>query len=119
MNLRINGQELPVYPARLQVTVLDLDDADSTERTADGILTRSRVAVKRQIEMEWNALRWEDISAILQMMADIFFSVTYPDPMTGQHETKTMYVGNRVSPVAIEKNGVLWWEGLQITLTEQ
>lgn len=119
MQLKINGADIAVMPAELTVTVLDLDDADSTTRTADGTLNRDRVAVKRQIEMSWNALRWSDISAILSAMELVFFDVTYPDPMTGQHETKTMYVGNRPAPVAFEKNGVVWWQGLQITLTEQ
>lgn len=119
MLMQIDGVELPVYPSSFNVTVMDLDDAETTTRTADGTLSRDRIAVKRQIEMSWPALRWEDLSAILQMMENEFFEFTYPDPMTGSQETKVFYAGNRPAPIAINKNGVLWWQGLQVTLTEQ
>ena len=98
---------------------MDLDDAETTTRTADGTLSRDRIATKRQIEMSWPALPWEKLSAVLTAMQDEFFVFYYPDPMAGQYETKTMYVGNRQSPIAIERNGVIWWSGLQLTLTEQ
>jgi len=117
--LAINGVEIAKYPAQFSVTVMDLDDADTTTRTADGTLTRDRIAVKRQIEMSFNAMLWEDIAAIQQAMADEFFEFTYPDPHSGQQETKTFYAGNRKAAVAIVKNGVYWWTGLQLTLTEQ
>lgn len=119
MLLKINGVEIASYPSKLVVTILDLDDADSTSRTADGTLTRDRIAVKRQVQMSWPALKWDDLSAIMQAMADEFFEFYYPDSMSGQYETRTMYVGNRESPIAIERNGVMWWAGLELTLTEQ
>lgn len=119
MEFRINGEDIAVKPYEFQVTILDLDDADSTTRTADGTMTRDRVAVKRQIEISWNALQWGELSEILQSMGDVFFELYYPDSMTGQYEMRTFYVGNRSSPVAIEKNGVMWWSGLQLTLTEK
>lgn len=119
MQIKINGAAIAVMPFKFTVTVLDLDDADSSERTADGTLNRDRVAVKRQIEMTFNALSMAQISALLQSMQDEFFTIYFPDPMAGGYVTKTMYVGNRPAPVAIEKGGVIWWESLQITLTEQ
>jgi hypothetical protein len=39
--------------------------------------------------------------------------------MIGDYTTKTFYVGNRPTPMAIEKNGVIYWDGLKITLTER
>ncbi|TFE30839.1 DUF6711 family protein [Cohnella luojiensis] len=119
MQLKINGVEIAAYPIDFQVTILDLDDADSTTRTADGTLNRDRVAVKRQIEMGFNPLPWADISAILQAMDAVFFDFYYPDPMAGAYVTKRMYVGNRPAAIPIVKGGVLWWDGLQITLTER
>jgi len=119
MYLAINGEEIAHYPAEFSVTVLDLDDADATTRTADGTLTRDRVAVKRQIEMRWNAMLWEDLAAVLQSMRDEFFEFTYPDPMTGTQRTGTFYVGDRKGAVALERDGVYWWTGLTMTLTEQ
>lgn len=119
MYIAINSTELPVYPITFEVTVLDLDDAETTTRTADGQLTRDRIAVKRQIDMSFNAMRWADMSATLQLMADEFFDVTYPDPYTGAQATKTFYVGNRKAAVAIVRNGEYWWTGLQFSLIER
>lgn len=111
--------EIAAYPIEFSVTVLDLDDADSTTRTADGTMTRDRVAVKRQIELSWNPLEWDKLSAILQAMSAVFFDFYYPDPMTGGYTTKNFYVGNRSSPVMFERNGEYWWGGLKLTLTER
>ena len=119
MKIQINGQEIAKYPIGFQVVILDLDDAEATVRTADGTLTRDRIAVKRQIEMVWNTLTWDELSTILQAMSGVFFDLYYPDPMSGIHETKTFYVGNRSSPVAFQSNGVLLWENLQLTLVER
>lgn len=119
MNILINGVALPVAPAEMEVGIMDLDNAETTTRTADGTLHRDRIAVKRQIELSWNALKWNDLSAILTAMKDEFFQVTYPDPMTGTTQTKTFYVGDRKAPVAMERNGITWWRGLQLTLIER
>ncbi|MFC5468408.1 DUF6711 family protein [Cohnella suwonensis] len=121
MLLKINDVEIAAYPApgEFKVMVLDLDDADSTTRTANGTLNRDRVAVKRQIEMSFAPLEWDKISAVLTAMKDEFFDFYYPDPMAGAYVTKRMYVGNRPAGIPFEKGGVLWWEGLQITLTER
>lgn len=119
MYLAINGAEIAKYPSEFKVTVMDLDNAESTARTADGTLTRDRIAVKRQIEMGFNAMRWEDLSAIQQAVSDKFFEFTYPDPVTGQQEMKVFYAGDRQSAVAIERDGTYWWTGLQMTLTEK
>lgn len=121
MLLRINGVEIAAYPMPegFKVTVLDLDDAEATLRTSDGTMHRDRVAVKRQIEMEFPPLPNAKISSILKAMSAPFFDFYYPDPMEGDYVTKRMYAGNRPAAVAIEKDGVLLWGGLQITLTEQ
>lgn len=119
MELRVNGVEIAAYPIEFKPTILDLDDADTTARTADGMLGRDRITVKRQIEMSFNALRWEELSAILQSMGDVFFEFYYPDSLAGQYETRRFYVGNRSAAIAIERDGVMWWTGLQMTLTEE
>lgn len=119
MQIKINGTEIPVYPSEFSVTTLDLDNGESTVRTADGTLNRDRVAVKRQIDMSWSALTWSQVSALLQAMSGVFFEVYYPDPMTGQYETKTFYAGNRPAAVAIPKGNDIIWSGIKITLTER
>lgn len=119
MELKANGVPLVQAPKEFKVTTLDLDDGETTTRTADGTLHRDRITVKRSIDMTWGLLPWEDISSILQAMAGTFFELTYPDPMEGAYSTRTFYVGNRPALAALSKDGVVYWSGLQMTLTEQ
>lgn len=119
MLLKVNGVALVASPSEFKVTILDLDDADSSVRTSDGTLNRDRVAVKRQVEIGWNALTNVQISQILKAMQNVFFDFTFPDPMVGDYITRRMYVGDRPAPVAFERNGVLWWKDLKFTLTER
>lgn len=119
MYLAINGVEIAAYPIQFQATLMDLDNAETTTRTLDGRLSRDRIAVKRQIEMSWPALTWDKAAAVLQAMEAPFFEFTYPDPMTGKQETKIFYVGNRQMPYLIDRNGVSYWAGMQLTLTEE
>jgi hypothetical protein len=117
--LAINGLEIGAYPAEFKASIMDLDNSETTTRTASGKLSRDRIAVKRQIEMTFGALQWPELSAVLSAMTAEFFSFTYPDPLAGTQQTKTFYVGDRQAAVAIYKNGTYWWTGLQMTLTEQ
>ncbi|MNW40125.1 hypothetical protein D3C74_172310 [compost metagenome] len=119
MELKINGQVIAAYPSQFTVTTLDIDDGESTVRTADGTLNRDRIAVKRQIEMSWGVLKWSEISGIMKAMDGVFFEFTYPDPMAGAYLTKTFYVGNRPAPFTVAKGNEVLWNGLKITLTEK
>lgn len=119
MNIKINGKPIAAMPIEFTVSVMDLDDADSTTRTADGSLKRDRIAVKRQIDLTYNPLPWATVSSLLKQMEGMFFDVTYPDPMTGKYETKNMYVGNRIAPVVIPRGSEIYWGQLQFTLTER
>lgn len=117
--IKFNGQDIAASPATFQVMPFDLDAEEGTGRTADGQGYRSRIAVKRQIEMSWGLLTWATISKLLNSMRDSYFNVTYPDPMSGQYETRTFSVGNRPAPFAVSKGNEILWSGLKITLTER
>lgn len=119
MLLKIDGTTIAAYPKSFKVTTLDLDNGESTVRTADGKLTRDRVAVKRQIEMAWGVLDQETTSDLLKAMSGVFFELYYPDPMEGTYVTKTFYVGNRPAPFSVEKNGQVFWNGIEVILTER
>ena len=121
MLIKINNVEIAAYPKAdgFTVTPLDLDNAESTTRTADGTLNRVWITVKRQIDMTFGILTWAQIASILQAMSDVYFDFYYPDPMAGAYVTKKLYVGNRPAPFAVEVDGEMYWNGLKITLTEQ
>lgn len=119
MQIQVNGEPIAAMPAEIRVTILDLDDADGTSRTANGTLSRDRIAVKRQVELSFNALTSAQISGVLQQTSGVFFEFTYPDPMDGGYETRTMYVGDRPANIPFERDGVIYWQDFKITLTEQ
>jgi len=120
MVIKFNNVELAKYPSTFSVTTLDIDNSESTFRSANGTLTRDRIAVKRQIDLSWDMLlTWSEISGILQSMDDVFFDVYYPDPLTGAYATKTFYVGNRPTPIAYGKGSTVMWGGVKVTLTEK
>ncbi len=119
MIIKIDGVTIPRNPSEFSVDVMDIDDGSTTARTVDGTLHRDRIAVKRKINMRWNALTWDVLSQLLEAVSPVFFEVYYPDPMTGQYETKTFYVGDRQAPVAILRNGTIIWEGLTMNFIER
>lgn len=118
MEIKINGTTIAAYPEKFQPGILDIDDPDSSIRTADAMLHRDRIGIKRQLDMSWGILKWSEISALLKSMADTSFTVTYPDPQEGSYVTKRFYVGNRTAAVALSKGSEILWSGLKLTLTE-
>lgn len=114
--LKINGVKV-TSPSEFKVDINDLDA--EAGRNARGNLIRDRVAVKRKLECEWGPLRNSEISQILQAVRNEFFSVEYPDPMTGTKQTKTFYVGDRSSPALFEDKGQMLWHGLKMNLIER
>ena len=119
MIIKINGTEIAAYPSSFLVTTLDIDDGETTVRTADGTLNRDRITVKRKIEMNFGPLEWNKVSSILQAVKDEFFEVYYPDPMAGEYQTRTFYVGDRPVAIAIIKGEKIYWEGLKLSLIER
>lgn len=115
--IEINGAVIPA-PKPFQVLISDMDmDSDSD---TNGNLHRNRINIKRKINLEWGPLSWSEISTILKSVKDVFFNTRYPDPETGQFETKRFYVGDRTAPFCLEQeNGTLMWEGLTMNFVEK
>lgn len=104
-------------PKVFQVDIQDIDK--ESERNANGTMQRTRVAVKRKLTVEWGPLSNAEISKILNAVSEVFFTVKYPDPVTGATATKIFYTGDRTAPVLRVKNGVTRWEGLKTSLVEK
>lgn len=94
--LKVNGVAIAT-PSVFKVVISDLDG--ESNRNANGELLRDRIAVKRKLECEWPLLTTSEASTLLQAVQDVFFTVTYPDPMVGGNTTKTFYVGDRSAPM--------------------
>lgn len=119
MFIQINGQDLVASPIDFKVKIIDIDDSETSLRTADATMTRDRIAVKRQISMKFGLLDNKVMADLLISMADIFFDVNYPDPMDGTKIIKTFYVGDRSTPVALMVGEEIYWKDLDIVLTER
>ena len=104
-------------PSVFQVDIQDIDD--ESNRNAKGKLLRDRIAVKRKLNCEWPPLTFDECSKLLNAVSDVFFNVYYPDPMTGNFETKRMYVGDRSVPALYMKDGKMLWKGLKMNFIEE
>lgn len=111
-------------PSKMKISINDIDG--ETTRNAQGTLTRDRIATKRKIELEFPPLTHSQIFTLLSAVSQVFFTVTFLDPYTdptvnGGMLTKTMYVGDRNSPILKFGNGTtdVLWEGLTMNLIEQ
>lgn len=115
--LIINGVAIAT-PKVFEVTISDLDG--ESNRNLNGQLLRDRIAVKRKLTCEWPSLIQIEISMLLKAVKDVFFEVTYPDPMDGI-VTKTMYVGDRTTPAYFydEKSQEFKWKGLKMNFIER
>jgi hypothetical protein len=116
--LKINGADIAA-PKTFKVDISDLDG--ESNRNAKGVLTRDRIAVKRKLECEWQPLKMSEISTLLQAVSDIYFTVTYPDPMEGASATRTFYVGDRTAPMywLDPVTGEYLWQGLNMNFIEK
>lgn len=115
--LKINGVAI-ASPKDFKVDINDLDGESG--RNAKGELIRDRVAVKRKLECGWGPLANNEISPILQAVQSTYFQVEYPDPMTGNIQIKTFYVGDRSAPMYFKsKSGQYLWQGLTMNLIEK
>ena len=114
-NLIINGVSV-VPPKSFQVGVQDVDG--ETGRNANGDMVRDRITTKRKLEIEWGMLTQSECSVILNAVSAVFFTVSYPDPISGQ-STRTFYVGDRTAPAYSFTNKFKPWSGLKFNLIER
>lgn len=107
-------------PNGMEVAIQDIDSA-STGRSTTGLMFRDRVATKRKLNCTFPPLYSSDMALTLQAIQDQFFTLTYPDPMTGASKTITAYVGDRTTP-AYHINyatGVVLYESLSANFVER
>lgn len=94
-------------------------DSEESYRDTKGETHRDRIASdKRKLICEWGPLTQEEISAILNAIEPVFFTVKYYDPKEGL-VTKTFYAGSKSTPMLQMKDGEPIWEGLSINFVEK
>lgn len=118
-NLIIDGVAIK-SPKDFQVGLQTID-ADTSGRNAKGNMIRDVVAEKIKLEMNWPPLSDNEISTILNLVTNDFFTVTYPDPKVGGLTTKVFYVGDRTAAIYSwnPKFAMVKWEGLSMNFIER
>ena len=95
--ITVDGVALPC-PSEYQWGLMDVSLGESG-RTDDTIMHKNRVGQKRKLQVSWVGLDWQQTATIMQAVNPEYMSVTYPDFLSGQMETRTFYVGDRTAPV--------------------
>lgn len=114
--IKVNGVDIATPSSFL----VDLNDIDGeTNRNAKGEMLRDRIAVKRKLNCEWPPLSASECSTLLKAVQDVFFEVTYPDPMEGRSITKTFYVGDRSTPALLYKDDEVYWKSVKMNFIEK
>ena len=113
----ISGQNYASYISELKWARNDLDSEDSG-RTLDGIMQRSRVAIKRKLTITLKALTQEQMILITAAIEPQFIDLTYIDPRLGS-TTKTFYGSSIEAAVLIFRNGTAVWENGSFSLIEK
>lgn len=121
--IKINSVIIPT-PSDYSVSVNDISKA---ERMASGIIKIDIIATKRKIELSYRYLSQVDLASILQSFQIgtgtsaqySFFTVEYPDPVTGALRTGTFYVGDRSAGAIDYQNNTMRWKDIKFNLIEQ
>lgn len=112
----INSVKIPT-PSNFQVGVSDII---KETRNAAGSIIIEKIATKRKLEMSWNYLSNSDMSTILTAIGtSVFFTVQYPDPVTGAARSGTFYTGDRTAGAIDYRNSVIRWKDFKVNFDEQ
>lgn len=95
----------------------DLDSEESA-RTLDGMMHRTRIAMKRKLSITTARLSTEQIIELNTALQPAFISVTYLDPIDGI-TTRTFYGSSVESTTQITMDGETYWTGTTFNLIEQ
>lgn len=115
--LAINGADMPA-PTTLHVSLED--QAFSSKRALDGAALVTRAAVKRRVEAYWAYLPETDLQTLLTAaaMGSALFTLSYPDPVTGDTRQMTAYSLNRSVGLMQMRGGAPVWTGVRIAFME-
>lgn len=92
LGLKVDGTAIP-DPSDWNYQVGDLDTSGS--RDATGLLHRAYVATKINYEFKWNALEWEMLAKIINLVQSPKFTLVAPDPRKFNADlSKCMYTGD-------------------------
>lgn len=119
-NFLVNGAAIP-EPSTYTWSLADLS-SEQSGRDLTGQMSKDIVSQKRTLALSWNFLDFEKASSLLKAVNGTpYFSVTYPDAMDGDWETRTFYVGDRAaSCYTLNPDlGCYGWTGISFQFIER
>ena len=115
--LIINGSAVK-SPSSMEISLFDVGDA--SKRNAAGEQIIDRIATKRRLSLAWSVMTPEQLSGLFSAIGDQpFFTVSYPDPVTGLARTATCFCDERSTGVLRMAAGVPLWRDVSMTWTER
>lgn len=114
--ISLNGVSLPA-PASLSVRVTP--KAGTVQYNTLGQLVQDGMRDKRQVEIRWARLSAEVLASLAALLsAGGFFTLVYPDPLSGSREMRCRAVDHEARVCRISA-GAPQWADVTLTLEEQ
>ena len=97
-----------------------INDIVKAERNANGTMIIEKITTKRKLEMSWSYLSQSALSTLLTAVStSVFFTVEYPDTLTGALRSGTFYVGDRSADMIDYQSGVARYRNVKFNFIEQ
>jgi hypothetical protein len=103
-------------PSELKIGRFDITKSN---RAASGKMMMDIIATKRRVDCTWTLIADNELQLIIDTITanKPFFILEYPD--VGGIKSMTCYAGDIVTSLWHTKNGVRFWEDVQISFIEQ
>lgn len=93
----VNGVAIKC-PSSFTYQLQDVSAADSG-RTEDGLMHKNRIGQVKGLQLAWQNITTQEVTAILQAFNAEYFNVRYFDPLQGGYVTENFYCGDRSAPM--------------------
>ena len=113
--IKINGTTIPT-PSSYDWNIMDLSKA---ERNASGTIIIERITTKRKLLLRYNYLTKAQLSDLMLIISDVFFTVEYPDAKTATLISGIFYVGDRSASMIDYKNNQPRYRDVNFNLIER
>lgn len=115
--ITISGKEFNPASCTFEIETLDTENSG---RSLDGLMHRDVICTKISLRLSWNHISVAEMSSLLGVLSDTFFTVKYFNPISGAWATGTFYCGNRVVPVYSCINGQIVYDaGFSVNLIQR
>ncbi len=96
-----------------------LEDVSASDagRTEDTMMHKKRIGQLVGLELSWQNISTEEVSAILKAFDPEYIEVCYLDAKQGKYVTSEFYVGNRSAPMYNAAKGL--WSNLSFNIVER